>query len=191
MQPDVHTYRIDVRYEVGHLMVAIKLYTRNFESTGTGGESPCFGGFYGNQATFNIDKGDWITKIDLQNTGRIVGGITFFTKNGKKSDQYGNIGGTKMTIAPPTEKYRLTGVVGKSGAQVDKLGFIFTWTDWQLKDDHKHKHQITRVIYPEIWSNKHINFVNLFSLIDNNHAKLYINIYKILISTWSKIKKSN
>lgn len=144
----LHTYRIDVRYE-SNLIAGIKILTRLITSTSTTNgydESPLFGGSGSQSDSFVVDSGDWINKIEVQNTGAIVGGFTFYTMNGKVSKKFGNTGGQTMTIVPPTDKYRLTGVFGKSGAQLDKVGFIFTWTDWQLK----HKHQITKVVYPEI-----------------------------------------
>ena len=88
---------------------------------GTRVNGPAHGGTGGAAATITLKPGDTIVRVDLR-SGEKVDQLTFYTNTGTKFGPYGGEGGSPKSL---TGLVAVTGFVGRSGEEVDQIGF---WT---------------------------------------------------------------
>lgn len=139
---DWHVSRIRLRS--GSEIDGIQIFASHKDSPYSTSDSGYYGGSGGYEHYYNVQPGDWINRLDVR-AGRRIDSIAFYTKRNGGPSKYGGDGGVSFTIVPPSEDYRWTGIIGRSGDRLDKLGFIFTLAVTTMG----HTHHLTKVIYPE------------------------------------------
>jgi hypothetical protein len=97
----------------------------------SGGEtksSPKFGGSGGNESEFQIDVGDYLTRIEgsvgsKEDNVRIFS-LQFFTRNGNMSKIFGKPTQAKFRY-DEIQGQQIIGLFGRTGAAIDALGVVY------------------------------------------------------------------
>ena len=84
--------------------------------------SPQFGRSRSRYSEWTLPDDEVVTQVEYQ-SDKYCRGFTLITNKGTKSPRFGTTGGSYKLVTFP-HGYRLVGVYGRSGATMDRLGFI-------------------------------------------------------------------
>ena len=96
--------------------------------------SPIFGGMGGVSQGWEVPHDEYITQVEYFNGADMLHGFGMITNKGTKSPFFGQASIVYHLVTFPQD-YRVIGVYGRCGTEVDKLGFVLGKTVYPNASD--------------------------------------------------------